>query len=236
MKKTILLLMLALCTSVINAQEKKKPAPASTKPVPQQKEVAPVSPSKDSQPDTRAKETKNGSRPSQVLEPNNDVAMAAMTDYMKPGRFHELLTKTTGEWKEVIEMWSSPDAEPMRYEAVCTVTMLYGGLYQETVHRGNFNGMEFNGRGLVGYDNALEKYVSTWMDNMGSGIMYSEGTYNSELQSITFMGEMVDPVLKQKVKVREIVVPKNDNEQVFEMYVTPPGGREYKSMQIVMSR
>ena len=35
--------------------------------------------------------------------------------------------------------------------------------------------MTFKGTGIEGYDNGKKKFVGTWMDNMGTGIMMSEG-------------------------------------------------------------
>ncbi len=32
-------------------------------------------------------------------------------------------------------------------------------------------GMPFEGMGIDGYDNLAKQYVSTWVDNMGTGIM-----------------------------------------------------------------
>ena len=157
-------------------------------------------------------------------------------EYMKPGPNHQKLAATSGEWKESIVMWMSPDAPPVKYAANCVISMILDGRYQEAIHSGNFDGMEFYGHGIIGYDNAIRKYVSIWYDNMGTGIMYTEGTYDEKAQTITFTGEMVDPMLRKKVKVREVLTLKSDNEQMFEMYVTPPDGKEYKSMEIVMIR
>ena len=237
MKKTILLLVLALSTTAMNAQDKKKTTPASPKPTTQQKDTRPASQPNADKPAAPQKEAKpDTNSPAKLGEASQDMSMAAMMEYMKPGRYHEILSLTAGEWKESIETWTSPQSDPVKFEASCTVKMIFGNLYQETVHTGDFNGMPFSGHGIVGYDNVWEKYVSTWYDNMGSGIMYTEGTYNTESRSLTFTGEMVDPVLKRKVSIREVITPKADNVQVFEMFVTPPDGKEYKSMQITMTR
>jgi len=38
-------------------------------------------------------------------------------------------------------------------------------------------GMPFEGMGLDGYDNASKEYISIWIDNMGTGIMYMKGKW-----------------------------------------------------------
>lgn len=221
MKKTIFIVLLLVSTTALFAQEKKKTVPATPKTTLQRKEPKAASPS---------------SPLHETAEPAPDPAMVAMMEYMKPSKYHKQLSLAAGEWKEEIEMWTSADAPVKRYSAMCVVSMILGDLYQETIHSGNFDGKEFYGRGIIGYDNAINKFVSTWIDNLGTGIMYTEGTYDAESGTTTFRGEVVDPVLKMKVRVREVMIPKSENMQVFEMYVTPPGKEEYKSMQITMTR
>lgn len=222
MKKTIFLVVLLLGTTAIFAQEQKKTAPAaaaSRGAVDQQRDPKSESPSAVKSDD----EGKN-------------AAQQAMMEYMTPGRFHQMLAASSGEWKEVIFMWPAPGATPTKNAANCVTNMILGGLYQETIHSGSFEGMDFYGRSVVGYDNVLRKFVSTWFDNMGSGIMYLEGTYDERTNTITFTGDAVDPMVRKKVKIREVLTMKGDNEMVFDMYTTPPGQPEFKTMQIVMTR
>jgi hypothetical protein len=114
--------------------------------------------------------------------------------------------------------------------------MIYEGRYQESVHNGTFNGMPFEGRGLMGYDNASGKFFSSWIDNMSTGMMYTTGTFDPKSQSLELRGEIVDPVSKKVSKIREVIYFKADNEQLHETYTTPAGGTEYKSMEIRMVR
>jgi hypothetical protein len=41
----------------------------------------------------------------------------------------------------------------------------------------------------MGYDNAKKKFVSTWIDNMGTGMMTAEGEWNPSKKSIEFKGK-----------------------------------------------
>lgn len=56
--------------------------------------------------------------------------------------------------------------------------MILGGRYQQSMHTGSFNGMPFEGISLVGYDNTKKVFMSSWADNMGTGSMYMEGTWD----------------------------------------------------------
>ncbi|MBK9317604.1 MAG: DUF1579 domain-containing protein [Bacteroidetes bacterium] len=157
-------------------------------------------------------------------------------EYMTPGEEHAKLAAAEGEWKEEIKTWMHPDAEPTSSVATCTIRMILEGRYQESIHQGDFNGMPFHGQGITGYDNALKKYVSTWIDNMGTGVIFSTGTFNAKLGGIEFFGEQADPVTGKLMKVREVYTVKSDGEHFMEMYNTPAGGKEFKSMEIRMTR
>lgn len=50
-------------------------------------------------------------------------------------------------------------------------------------------GMPFEGHGTLAYDNHRKMFVSTWIDNMGSGIMVLEGTYDDASKTLTLMGK-----------------------------------------------
>ena len=49
-----------------------------------------------------------------------------------------------------------------------------------------------------------KKYVSTWIDNMGTGVLTWEGLYDASSNSITMMGEYMDPMSGKMKKSRTI--------------------------------
>lgn len=160
-----------------------------------------------------------------------DATMAAWEKYMTPGEMHKLLASAVGEWKAEITTWNAPGMEPTKSMGSCNYEMILGGRYQEGKFEGNMMGMPFEGKGLVGYDNLKKMFVSTWIDNMGTGVMYSEGTYDEKTKSINFKGSMMDPMTGKDVKVREVYTMLEDNHHVFTMY-TMHDGKEFKSMEI----
>lgn len=156
--------------------------------------------------------------------------------YMTPGEIHTMLAKSNGEWTEDIVMWMDPSTPPQKSTASCTNTMIMGGRYQQSTHKGNFNGMPFEGMSWLGYDNAKKIFMSTWIDNMGTGIMYMEGTYDAATKTVTSKGKSVDPMTGKDMMVRETFTLVDDNNQMMTMYMTPEGGKEYKSMEIKFTR
>ena len=160
----------------------------------------------------------------------------ALMSYMTPGKMHEMLAKSTGVWTEAVTMWMSHDAPPMKSNMTTMNRMVMGNRYLQGMHRGNFNSMAFEGISTVGYDNAKNIFMSTWIDNMGTGIMYMEGKWNEVSKSIEFNGTMVDPMSGTDMKIRQIMKFVDDNNQLLQMYATPKGGKEYKSMEIKYSK
>lgn len=169
----------------------------------------------------------------QDMDPAQQKAWA---EYMTPAEQHKLLAMGKGNWTEEVTMWMSAEAPPMKSTAKITNTMIMGGRYQQGIHKGNMMGQPFEGMSIVGYDNKLKVYQSTWIDNMGTGIMMMTGNWNDQMKAIEFKGSQVDPITGAMMAVREVYTVVNDNEHTLEMYMTPADGKEYKSMHIVMKR
>ncbi len=157
--------------------------------------------------------------------------MKAWQDYMTPGDMHKKLASFNGTWNEEIIMWMGPDAPPEKSMGTTVNRMIMGGLYQESKHTGNMNGMPFEGQSVMGYDNAKKKFVSSWIDNMGSGIMYMEGTWNEATKSVELKGSQTDPASGKEMLIREIFTAPDDKHQHLEMYTTVDG-KEFKNMEI----
>src|SRR5262249_903613 len=118
------------------------------------------------------------------------------------------------------------------------VTTLMDGRYsQEVVNSPEMMGMPFSGMGITGYDNIQKKYVSTWIDNMGTGIMTSQGTADASGNGWNWTATFSDPMTGKVSKQRMVTHFIDDNKRTFEMYGTPPGAKkEMKVMEITYDR
>ncbi len=216
MKKIYSLLFIALLCNMAFAQKKpSKPAPAPKQP-PKVTSTAPVG---------------DISLSAQLSDETINVWMA----YMTPGKMHSMLSSFNGEWKEEVTFWMSPDAPPSNSSSKCTNQMIMDNRYQESVHIGTMNGMPFEGRGYLGYDNAKKVFVSTWFDNMGTGIMSMQGNWDEKTGTIHFSGTSVDPMTGKDMNVREELKIIDSNNQFLEMFMTQ-NGKEFKSMEIKSNR
>jgi len=161
--------------------------------------------------------------------------MQKWTDYMTPSDVHKMMAASDGAWNMEIQMWMDPNAPSQSMKASCVNKMILGGRYQQSINTGSYNGMPFEGHSLTGWDNARKIFVSTWIDNMGTGIMYMEGPWNDATKTIELKGKMTDPMTGQVKDVRQTLKMVDDNTQVMEQY-DMKDGKEYKAMEIKFTR
>ena len=165
----------------------------------------------------------------------DEASMKAWMDYSTPGDMQKILAKSEGKWIGDITMWMAPGQPPMQQKGVLENKMILDGRYLQGKNTATMMGMPFEGWGLTGYDNSRKVFFNTWIDNMGTGIIYLEGTWNAEKKSIVFTGKQTDPMSGKEMDTREIFTIVDDNHNTMEMFVTM-GGQEYKSMEIKFTR
>jgi hypothetical protein len=159
--------------------------------------------------------------------------MDKMTKAATPGAQHAMLAKMAGEWTATVKMQMDPSQPAEEATGTSVVTSVMDGRYIQESNTSTMMGMPFSGMGITGYDNVIGKYVSTWIDNMGTGIMTSTGTADASGKVITWNGMMSDPVTGKPAKARMIATIIDDNHHTFEMFSVPPGQKkEMKTMTI----
>ncbi len=161
--------------------------------------------------------------------------MQKWMDYMTPSEVHKMMAEWDGIWQEDIKMWMAPGTPEQTMKATVECKMIMGGRYQEQRHSGNMMGMPFEGYSLTGWDNARKIFTNTWMDNMSTGMVYMEGTWDAATKSMTLKGKMTDPMSGKQVDVRQVLYITSKDTQKMVQYSTLEG-REFKSMEIVLTR
>ena len=162
------------------------------------------------------------------------AVMAAGT----PGEMHRHLAKGVGRWEGKSTMWMAPGAQPVTSKVTATVTSIMDGRFTQVAHSGEVPGMgPYNGLGVNGFDNVSKKFVSTWIDNMGTGIMQGEGELSQDGKQITWTFSYHCPVTKKPAVMRQVETITGPDTRTMEMFGTEPkGGEEYKMMTIELSR
>jgi Protein of unknown function (DUF1579) len=171
--------------------------------------------------------------------------MQQMMENSKLNDNHRLLTSLDGTWNCNVKMWMDGDTSKKPDVSKSTavrksimdgryVIMDVTGKMEMPGPDGKKKEMTFKGHGTEGYDNVKKKFFGTWMDNMGTGIMISEGDYDPATKTFTYTGEFeMMPGMKQKI--REVVKITDKDHMDFEYY-EERGGKEMKTMEINYTR
>jgi hypothetical protein len=164
--------------------------------------------------------------------------MKNWTAYMTPSKPHEMMASWNGTWTADVSMWHAPGTPPEKSKATAVNKMVMGNRYQVGNFTGNMMGQPFEGMSTLAYDNAKKVFISTWIDNMGTGIMKLEGPWDEATKSITLTGKAVDAGTAdgKEMNIREVFKVVDDNTQLFEMYGPAPDGKEFKMMEIKYAR
>lgn len=167
---------------------------------------------------------------------DHQAMMEAYAKLATPGEPHKQLASHAGSWTTKTKSWMEPDKPPMESSGACDNTVLLEGRFLQQKCTGEMMGQPFIGIGVHGYDNATRKYVTTWIDSMGTGIFFMEGTGSADGKTVTLNGSHPDPmggIMKHRA-VWKFVDP---NTQTFEMYGSgTQHGDEMKMMEITYKR
>jgi len=180
-----------------------------------------------------------------VGTPNQAEMMKQMMELSKLNDNHKLLTSLDGTWNFTIKFWMNPDpnAKPQTSSGTVVRKSIMGGRYvimdvsgkmQMPGEDGKMKDVTFKGMGVEGYDNVKQKFVASWVDNMGTGIEFSEGTYDPASKSFTYTSE-IEPMPGIKTQLREVVTLIDKDHMSLDWYENQ-GGQEKKTMEINYTR
>lgn len=166
-----------------------------------------------------------------------DEMIKAWEQASKPGPHHKALEAMAGNFKYVNKFKMDPSAEWTTSEGEYSGEMIMDGKFLAVNVKGPMMGMDFNGMGVLGYDNTLKKHVSGWIDNMGTGVMRSEGTCDGACKTITFEGDMIDPMTGKPCAYKYVYeIQSNDNFTMRWWSPSPTDGKMFESMVINYTR
>jgi hypothetical protein len=96
-------------------------------------------------------------------------------------------------------------------------------------------GQAFEGREIDGYDNVAGQYVSTWIDNLGTGVLSLTGQADASGKVVTMTGDFVDPATHKKMTYKGVSTRIDDDTMRYESYMVY-GGKEAKVMEVLAKR
>lgn len=167
---------------------------------------------------------------------NDEAAMmAAWQKAMTPSKGHARLEPMVGTFAAKTTWVMGPGAPPQVSEGTSVHRWVLGGRYVEQVYTGSSMGMPFEGIGFTGYDNVQKKYVGTWMDSFGTGLMNSVGVGKPSAKAMDFEASSIDPSGK-KVKFLCKVRVRDRDRHTYEMWTKGPGGKLFRMMLVEYTR
>lgn len=161
--------------------------------------------------------------------------MEAYAKLATPGAPHKLLASLTGSWITKNKEWMDPEKPFVESTGSADIKMLLDGRFQQQVITGTMFGKPHTGIWTIGYDNLLEKYVSSWINSMGTQIFMMDGTASSDGKVITFTGQHAE-VGGGNMHHRAIWKIVDSDNHEFVMYGTHHGGKEMKMLETTYVR
>ncbi len=167
---------------------------------------------------------------------SQDEMMKAWAAFATPGAPHKALEMTAGSWDVKTKMWMAPGAPPQETAGTSENKMILGGRFLEQRYEGTMMGQPFSGIGTVGFDNYKKKFVSTWVDSMGTGITSMTGTADKTGKVITSWGTMDDPAEKRTMKAKTVVTIVDADHHTYESWHALRDGKMTKDLEIHYTR
>jgi hypothetical protein len=165
------------------------------------------------------------------------TAMKAYMETAIPGEQHKLLAASAGKWTGDATMWMEKGSAPTTSKISMDNRMIMDGRYQVSNSSGDMGGMPFLGSGTIGYDNYKKKFFSTWIDNMGTGIIMMEGTHDPATNAITYTGTYPNPANGSMCEIKQVYRVTDADHAVMEMWGPDmKTGEEYKTVEIKLTR
>ncbi len=152
-----------------------------------------------------------------------------------PGEPHKALARLAGSWETRSRGWMEPGRPPVESTGACEQKLILDGHYLQQTYTGDMMGQPFTGISVMGYDNHTKKYQSTWIDTMSTGVYFFEGTAGRNGRTIRQESRYDDPVHGPSVW-STVTRIRDDNTIEFEMFLTPKGKKEFKMMEMTITR
>ena len=165
------------------------------------------------------------------------AALAAYMKLIEPGPEHKELARGVGTW-DMKQTFFMPGVPQTPFDGVATTKPVLGGRYFVTEAKmSSFMG-PYSGIGTSAYDKVNKRYVYTWMDTMGTGMMISYGKKKDD-GTVEYLSEpQLDPMSGMKLIFRMAFKMESDDKMNFDMFSKPADGsaEEAKMMNITYTR
>jgi hypothetical protein len=140
-----------------------------------------------------------------------------------------------GQWDVTIQTWKSLSEAPLMGKATSSGELILGGNYIQQKLNGNINEMNLEGLVLLGTDPLRQTYQAAWLDNLGTRILITEGSF-TEPNVLTVRGEYAEAASGALRSLRIVFRSVDADHYVTEIYGPGLDGAEMKLMELSFSR
>jgi hypothetical protein len=167
----------------------------------------------------------------------HDEMMKMMMETGTPGPEHKTLAAAEGDWNLTGKNWEKPNTKPSTWSGTSSMQMILGGRFLQQSVKGEMMGMAYQGTGTTGFNNIEKRFESTWMDNMSTSAMTSQGQWDAKTKTITERGQHSCPFTPNKVcTTRSELKMVSKDKLVFNLYGPDETGKEYRMMELTYTR
>lgn len=160
------------------------------------------------------------------LTPGEWVALS------KPGPSHKLLSSFAGDWDVAVTFWSSPQASGETSSGKSRISWILGERFLQEQFTGTVGGEEYQGMGLMGYDNGSRAFKTVWVDSLNTALTTSSGRYQSDTSTFLFESQVYDPLVSGVKTIQSQVQVNSPNSYTFTMTDTSPEGKRFTSLEM----
>jgi hypothetical protein len=181
-----------------------------------------------------------------VAPPPAAADMPAFARRGLPGPGHAALAPLAGTWRVENSIYiaiGTPDRPVVSRDITCRREWVAGGRFLRDVTEGTNGGGPYWREGLLGYSNMDERYEWVTADGFNANMMiYASDKGSGPQRPIVLSGVFTDQgvvgeqTAGKAVGMRTVITIESQDRHVFELYVTPPGAREFLADKKVYTR
>ncbi|MGH7162718.1 MAG: DUF1579 family protein, partial [Planctomycetota bacterium] len=140
--------------------------------------------------------------------------------------------KMVGTWDVAAKLFMAPGMPPVESAGVEEDKLVLDGKYLAQEYKGDFQGQPFLGLGYLHYDPAKKSFTHVWMDSMGQAPVTTKGT-SDENGVTTLVGEEMNPMTGQPMKVSIVIRWDGDDKAIHEMHYEMGPNMKHKAGEFV---
>jgi hypothetical protein len=134
--------------------------------------------------------------------------------FATPNENHQFLAQLVGEWDTTTSLMGLPDEDGSAF-----FSMILGNRFVNGDISGTFANVPYIGRVTIGYDNYKHKFVASFLNDLGTSMLWAEGMLDKSGNTLSLWGSMDEWMTDEHdipAMYRFLVIHKN--QFIFELH------------------